>query len=155
MIIGLIFRFGGHGGVEAVFPEVGAGFADYYTTEENDGDEVGNCHAGGKFDKGSYKVSGGLHGVGVSCVNALSTKMVSEVFRDGKVYRQEYAKGHPLAPVAVVGETDIRGTRQHFWPDATIFTTTTYKYEILANRMRELAYLNAGITISRCLHHLR
>lgn len=74
--------------------------------------------------------------------------MVSEVFRDGKIYRQEYAKGHPQAPVAMVGDTDIRGTRQHFWPDPTIFTTTTYKYEILANRMRELAYLNAGITIT-------
>jgi len=105
-------------------------------------------HAGGKFDKGSYKVSGGLHGVGVSCVNALSSKMVSQVFRDGKIYRQEYAKGHPLGPVKVVGETTIRGTRQQFWPDATIFTTTTYKYDILANRMRELAYLNAGITIT-------
>ena len=105
-------------------------------------------HAGGKFDKGSYKVSGGLHGVGVSCVNALSSKMVSQVFRDGKIYQQEYAKGHPLYPVKVVGETTRRGTRQQFWPDASIFTTTTFKYEILANRMRELAYLNAGITIT-------
>ena len=105
-------------------------------------------HAGGKFDKGSYKVSGGLHGVGVSCVNALSTRMISQVYRDGKIYQQEYHIGKPLAPVAVIGETELRGTRQQFWPDGSIFTTTTYKYDILANRMRELAYLNAGITIT-------
>ena len=105
-------------------------------------------HAGGKFDKGSYKVSGGLHGVGVSCVNALSTKMLSQVFRNGKIYQQEYEKGKPLYPVKVVGETDKQGTRQQFWPDPTIFTTTTYKYDIIAKRMRELAYLNAGITIT-------
>ena len=105
-------------------------------------------HAGGKFDKGSYKVSGGLHGVGVSCVNALSTRMLSQVFRDGKIYQQEYEKGKPLYDVKVVGETDLRGTRQQFWPDKSIFITTTYKYDILANRMRELAYLNAGITIT-------
>ena len=104
-------------------------------------------HAGGKFDKGSYKVSGGLHGVGVSCVNALSKHMLSQVYRDGKIYQQEYEKGHPLYPVKVVGETDKRGTRQQFWPDDSIFSTTVYKYDILANRMRELAYLNAGITI--------
>lgn len=100
-------------------------------------------HAGGKFDKGSYKVSGGLHGVGVSCVNALSTHMLSQVFRDGKIYQQEYEKGKPLYPVKVVGETELRGTRQQFWPDGSIFTTTTYKYDIIAKRMRELAYLNA------------
>lgn len=105
-------------------------------------------HAGGKFDKGSYKVSGGLHGVGVSCVNALSTRMLSQVYRDGKIYQQEYEKGKPLYPVKVVGETELRGTRQQFWPDPSIFTTTTYKYEIIAKRMRELAYLNAGITIT-------
>ena len=105
-------------------------------------------HAGGKFDKGSYKVSGGLHGVGVSCVNALSTKMISQVFRDGKIYQQEYKIGKPLYDVKVVGETDLRGTRQQFWPDKSIFITTTYKYDILANRMRELAYLNAGIKIT-------
>ncbi len=105
-------------------------------------------HAGGKFDKGSYKVSGGLHGVGVSCVNALSTHMTSQVFRDGKVYQQEYEKGKPLYDVKVVGETELRGTRQQFWPDKTIFITTTFKYDILANRMRELAYLNAGIKIT-------
>ena len=104
-------------------------------------------HAGGKFDKGSYKVSGGLHGVGVSCVNALSTHMKSQVFRDGKIYQQEYNTGKPLYEVKVVGETDRRGTRQQFWPDPEIFTTTTYRYDILANRMRELAFLNAGLTI--------
>ena len=105
-------------------------------------------HAGGKFDKGSYKVSGGLHGVGVSCVNALSTKMISQVFRNGKIYQQEYACGKPLYPVKVVGETSLRGTRQQFWPDGSIFTTTTYKYDILSNRMRELAFLNAGLKIT-------
>ena len=105
-------------------------------------------HAGGKFDKGSYKVSGGLHGVGVSCVNALSTHMMSQVFRNGHIYQQEYEKGKPLYDVKIVGDTDKTGTRQQFWPDGTIFTTTEYKYDIIARRMRELAYLNAGITIT-------
>ena len=105
-------------------------------------------HAGGKFDKGSYKVSGGLHGVGVSCVNALSTHMLSQVFRGGKIYQQEYEKGKPLYSVKVVGETNKRGTRQQFWPDPTIFTHTGYKWDIIANRMRELAFLNAGIKIT-------
>ena len=105
-------------------------------------------HAGGKFDKGSYKVSGGLHGVGVSCVNALSTHMLSQVFRNGHIYQQEYEKGKPLYDVKIVGDTDKTGTRQQFCPDATIFTTTEYKYDIIARRMRELAYLNAGITIT-------
>lgn len=105
-------------------------------------------HAGGKFDKGSYKVSGGLHGVGVSCVNALSKHMTSQVYRNGKIYQQEYEKGKPLYAVKEIGTTDKTGTRQQFWPDDTIFTTTIYKYEILANRMRELAFLNAGITIT-------
>ena len=105
-------------------------------------------HAGGKFDKGSYKVSGGLHGVGVSCVNALSSHMLSQVFRNGKIYQQEYEKGKPLYPVKIVGETTKRGTRQQFWPDPTIFTHTIYKWDIIANRMRELAFLNAGIKIT-------
>ena len=105
-------------------------------------------HAGGKFDKGSYKVSGGLHGVGVSCVNALSSHMMSQVFRNDKIYQQEYEKGKPLYPVKVVGETDKRGTRQQFWPDGSIFTTTTFQWDIVARRMRELAFLNAGIRIT-------
>ena len=105
-------------------------------------------HAGGKFDKGSYKVSGGLHGVGVSCVNALSSHMMSQVFRNGKIYQQEYEKGKPLYPVKVVGETDKRGTRQQFWPDGSIFTTTTFQWDIVARRMCELAFLNAGIRIT-------
>ena len=105
-------------------------------------------HAGGKFDKGSYKVSGGLHGVGVSCVNALSTHMMSQVFRNGHIYQQEYEKGKPLYDVKIVGDTELTGTRQQFWPDGSIFTTTEYKYDIIARRMRELAYLNAGITIT-------
>ncbi len=105
-------------------------------------------HAGGKFDKGSYKVSGGLHGVGVSCVNALSTKLRVEVARDGVLYAQDYSCGIPLAPVAEVGETDRQGTSVTFLPDNTIFSESVYKYDILANRLRELAYLNAGITLT-------
>lgn len=105
-------------------------------------------HAGGKFDKGSYKVSGGLHGVGMSCVNALSTHMTTQVFRNGKIYQQEYEIGKPLYSVKEVGVSDITGTRQQFWPDDTIFTETVYDYKILASRLRELAYLNAGLRIS-------
>ena len=107
-------------------------------------------HAGGKFNKDSYKVSGGLHGVGVSCVNALSKHMKSEVFRDGKHYEQNYSCGKPLDQVHCTGETSIRGTRQTFQPDDTIFVVTEYQYEILATRLRELAFLNAGITITLC-----
>ena len=106
-------------------------------------------HAGGKFDKGSYKVSGGLHGVGVSCVNALSTYLRAEVSRDGHVYMQEYAYGHPKAPVQIIGDTDITGTKVMFKPDPTIFTeTTVYNYATLANRLRDLAFLNAGIHLT-------
>ncbi|MCH4148138.1 MAG: DNA topoisomerase (ATP-hydrolyzing) subunit B [Prevotella sp.] len=105
-------------------------------------------HAGGKFDKGSYKVSGGLHGVGVSCVNALSSHMLSQVYRNGKIYQQEYEKGKALYPVKEVGVTTKVGTRQQFWPDATIFTTTTFLWDLVARRMRELAFLNAGIKIT-------
>jgi len=107
-------------------------------------------HAGGKFDKGSYKVSGGLHGVGVSCVNALSDHMIVNVYRDGKVYQQEYSKGKPLYAVKEVGTTDKRGTKITFHPDNTIFTVSEYKYDTLLDRMRELAYLNKGIEINIC-----
>ncbi len=108
-------------------------------------------HAGGKFNKDSYKVSGGLHGVGVSCVNALSTKMHVEVRRDGKVYMQEYAKGKPTCEVHEVGtytDEEGTGTTVQFWPDDTIFTETIYQWSRLADRMRELAYLNAGVRIT-------
>ena len=106
-------------------------------------------HAGGKFDKNSYKVSGGLHGVGVSCVNALSDLLVAEIHREGKIWVQKYSKGKPITEVQVVGESNDTGTIITFHPDATIFTQTiVYKYDTLANRLRELAYLNKGIRIT-------
>lgn len=104
--------------------------------------------AGGKFDKDTYKVSGGLHGVGVSCVNALSSNCHVEVHRNGILYRQEYKEGKAQAPVAEVGKTDRTGTTTHFWPDRTIFTTHEFKYQTLAARLRELSYLNRGIDIT-------
>ncbi len=105
--------------------------------------------AGGKFDKDSYKVSGGLHGVGVSCVNALSSKLVATVFREGKIYQQEYSEGKAIYPVKQIGTTDKRGTLVTFMPDSTIFTQSIeFSYETLANRMRELSFLNKGLTIT-------
>ena len=105
--------------------------------------------AGGKFDKGSYKVSGGLHGVGVSCVNALSNHLTATVYRDGKIWQQEYERGVALYPVKQLGDTDKRGTKVTFLPDDTIFEQTTeFKYDTLAARIRELAYLNKGITVT-------
>ena len=106
-------------------------------------------HAGGKFDKGSYKVSGGLHGVGVSCVNALSTFLEAEIHRGGKIYKQTYSQGHPTSKVEIVGDCEDRGTTVTFKPDGSIFTlTTVYRYEILAARLRELAFLNKGIALT-------
>lgn len=105
-------------------------------------------HAGGKFDKGSYKVSGGLHGVGVSCVNALSTYLKAEVYRGGNIYSQEYSCGKPTSELEIVGKCNHTGTSITFKPDGSIFTVTTYDYGTLANRLRDLAYLNAGITLT-------
>ena len=105
-------------------------------------------HAGGKFDKDSYKVSGGLHGVGVSCVNGLSSKLIAKVYREGKIFIQEYAYGKPLENVKVIGETSKSGTEITFVPDESIFITTTYDFNILSSRLRELAFLNKGIVLS-------
>ena len=123
---------------------------DFHEKEQKSALEVAMTvlHDGGKFDKVSYKVSGGLHGVGMSCVNALSTHMTTQVFRNGKIYQQEYEIGKPLYPVKEVGIADHTGTKQQFWPDDSIFTETIYDYKILASRLRELAYLNAGLRIS-------
>ncbi len=105
-------------------------------------------HAGGKFNKDSYKVSGGLHGVGVSCVNALSTLLIAEVHRQGKIHIQKFSKGTPLGPMEITGDTDTHGTIITFKPDDSIFTTTEYNYDILASRLRELAYLNKGVRLN-------
>ena len=100
-------------------------------------------HAGGKFDKDSYKVSGGLHGVGVSCVNALSKKLIAEVYKEGFIYRMEFAKGKPVSALEKVGETQKTGTKITFWPDDSIFGSTKFDYDILVKRFRELAFLKS------------
>ncbi len=105
-------------------------------------------HAGGKFDKGSYKVSGGLHGVGVSCVNALSSKLVATIYREGKIFRQEYGIGKPLEPIELIGESTRTGTEIYFEPDASIFSLVEYDFSVLAARLRELAFLNKGISLT-------
>ena len=122
---------------------------DFHEKEQKSALEVvmTKIGAGGKFDKDSYKVSGGLHGVGVSCVNALSNEMVTTVYRDGNVYQQIYSKGKAQTGVEEIGHSELRGTKQFFQPDDTIFTELVYNYDTLANRLRELSYLNKGITI--------
>ena len=123
---------------------------DYHAKEKKSALEVvlTVLHAGGKFDKGSYKVSGGLHGVGVSCVNALSIYLRAEVYKDGKIYMQEYSQGKPYADIKVIGETKENGTVITFKPDDTIFNVVEYRYDILATRLRELAFLNAGLQLT-------
>ncbi|WP_407484256.1 DNA topoisomerase (ATP-hydrolyzing) subunit B [Elizabethkingia meningoseptica] len=123
---------------------------DFHEKEQKSALEVvmTKIGAGGKFDKDSYKVSGGLHGVGVSCVNALSTDMITTVYRDGHVYQQKYQKGRAVSEVEKIGDSDKKGTQQFFQPDDTIFTELVYNYDTLASRLRELAYLNRGITIT-------
>jgi len=123
---------------------------DYHAKEKKSALEVvlTVLHAGGKFDKGSYKVSGGLHGVGVSCVNALSIYLRAEVYKDGKIYMQEYSQGKPYADVKIIGETKESGTMITFKPDDTIFNVVEFRYDILATRLRELAFLNAGLKLT-------
>ena len=123
---------------------------DFHQKEQKSALEVvmTKIGAGGKFDKDSYKVSGGLHGVGVSCVNALSNEMITTVYRDGNVYQQVYARGKAQTGVEEIGHSEHRGTKQFFQPDDTIFTELVYNYDTLANRLRELSYLNKGITIT-------